>query len=59
MAAKDQKQPKKRTSTRDVEDKSHAPAGRGGSAMGRTVGLPFGGARPRKRRATKPAGPKT
>jgi len=28
-----------------------APSGRGGVAMGRTVGLPFGGARPRKRKA--------
>jgi len=35
----------------EIEDR--APSGRGGVAMGRTVGLPFGGARPRKRKASK------
>jgi hypothetical protein len=33
------------------ETEDRAPSGRGGVAMGRTVGLPFGGARPRKRKA--------
>jgi len=28
-----------------------APAGKGGAAIGRTVGLPFGGVAPRKRKA--------
>jgi len=35
-----------------------APEGRGGAAMGRTVGLPFGGARARKRNPKKRAGAK-
>lgn len=34
-----------------LESEDRAPSGRGGVAMGRTVGLPFGGARPRKRKA--------
>ena len=41
------------------ETEDRAPSGRGGVAMGRTVGLPFGGARPRKRKASKkPDAPK-
>ena len=55
MISKDRKDQKPRDAMRDGEDQSHAPAGRGGTAMGRTVGLPYGGARARKRRAAKPA----
>jgi hypothetical protein len=35
-----------------VETDLGAPTGRGGVAMGRTVGLPFGGGRPRKRKTS-------
>ena len=53
MATKDRTEQRKKSrkvaTSRDADDKSHAPAGRGGAAMGRTVGLPYGGARARKR----------
>ena len=38
------------------ETEDRAPSGRGGVAMGRTVGLPFGGARPRRRKASDKRG---
>jgi len=61
MATK-KKRPKKSPPNRpeaSPETERHAPSGRGGVAMGRTVGLPFGGARPRKRKASKkPDAPK-
>lgn len=44
------KSPRKRPEA-SSETEHHAPSGRGGVAMGRTVGLPFGGARARKRKA--------
>jgi hypothetical protein len=44
------KSPKDRAEA-SSETEDRAPSGRGGVAMGRTVGLPFGGARPRKRKA--------
>ena len=53
MATK-KKRPKKSPRNRaeaSPETEDRAPSGRGGVAMGRTVGLPFGGARPRKRKA--------
>lgn len=53
MATK-KKRPKKSPRNRpeaSSETEAGAPSGRGGVAMGRTVGLPFGGARPRKRKA--------
>lgn len=40
-------------------EKKRSPAGRGGVAMGRTVGLPFGGARARKRKSSDQRGSKT
>ncbi|HEX6189973.1 MAG TPA: hypothetical protein VFZ40_17985 [Pyrinomonadaceae bacterium] len=60
MATK-KKRPKKaprnrREASSETEDR--APSGRGGVAMGRTVGLPFGGARPRKRKSAGEAGSK-
>ena len=53
MATK-KKRPKKSPRDRpeaSPEKEDGAPSGRGGVAMGRTVGLPFGGARPRKRKS--------
>ena len=41
------------------ETEHHAPPGRGGAAMGRTVGLPFGGARARKRKPNAKRGSST
>jgi hypothetical protein len=58
MATK-KKGPKKSPRNRSEassETEDRAPSGRGGVAMGRTVGLPFGGARPRKGKATKKPG---
>ncbi|HEX5703659.1 MAG TPA: hypothetical protein VFX97_10710 [Pyrinomonadaceae bacterium] len=52
MATKN-KRPKKSPRNRpeaSSETEDRAPSGRGGVAMGRTVGLPFGGARARKRK---------
>jgi len=53
MATKKKGQKKSpRNSTDGSSEAEHrAPSGRGGVAMGRTVGLPFGGARARKRKA--------
>lgn len=51
MAKKDTQRKKASRDRTEAEGTEHrAPSGRGGVAMGRTVGLPFGGARPRKRR---------
>ena len=60
MATK-KKRPKKSPRNRpeaSSETEDRAPSGRGGVAMGRTVGLPFGGARPRKRKSAGEAGSK-
>ena len=52
MATKKKGQKKSPPSSADAssEAEHRAPSGRGGVAMGRTVGLPFGGARARKRK---------
>ena len=53
MAAKKKRQKKSPRNRPEAlpEPEDRAPSGRGGVAMGRTVGLPFGGARPRKRKS--------
>lgn len=55
MATKKKRAQKSRGKAGDAvaETDDGAPTGRGGVAMGRTVGLPFGGSRPRKRPASK------
>jgi hypothetical protein len=56
MATKNErsKKPLQKRAEQAAGTEDRAPAGRGGVAMGRTVGLPFGGARPRKRKSNKP-----
>jgi hypothetical protein len=58
MATKKKRQKKsprnRPEATPETED--GAPSGRGGVAMGRTVGLPFGGARARRRKASDKRG---
>lgn len=57
MATKNKQGKKKsRAQSAPPVETERAPAGRGGVAMGRTVGLPFGGARPRKRKANNKRG---
>jgi hypothetical protein len=53
MATKKKRQKKSPRNSAEAssETEHRAPSGRGGVAMGRTVGLPFGGARPRKRKS--------
>jgi hypothetical protein len=48
---KGQKKSPRKSPDASSEAEHRAPSGRGGVAMGRTVGLPFGGARARKRQA--------
>jgi len=52
MATNKKRQKKSPLNSAEVvsEAEHGAPSGRGGVAMGRTVGLPFGGARARKRK---------